>query len=102
VLDGEGETLAVAYLNEAPKLVSSELAKIDFPIAPPPEKFCKRGHFEWYLETDGRYRCRICKRDRILRKYYKDKPNPKPFKKVKPKKRRLRTLASFIRLKKHN
>jgi hypothetical protein len=93
VLDGDGETLAVAYLNEAPKLVSSDLAKIDFPIPSPPEKLCKRKHFEWYLETDGRYRCRICKRDRILRQYHRDRPLPK-------KKRKLRTYSSFLRLKK--
>lgn len=55
VLDGDGETLAIAHLNEAPQLVSRELARIDFPIASPPEKFCQRGHYEWYLETDGRY-----------------------------------------------
>lgn len=95
VLDGAGETLAVAFLNEAPKLVSSDLAVIDFPIPDPPEKFCKRGHFEWYLETDGRYRCRICKRDRVLRKYYDDRKKDK----AKPKRvqRRFRVIAPFGR-----
>ena len=86
VLDGDGETLAVGYLNVAPKIVSAELAKIDFPIPPPPEDFCKRGHYEWYLRSDGRYSCRICKRDLILKRYHnrpKVERKPKYVKKVR-------------------
>jgi hypothetical protein len=70
VMDGNGDTLAIGFLNEAPHLISSDLAKLEFPPPPPPEKFCGRGHFEWNLETDGRYRCRICKRDRALKLHY--------------------------------
>jgi hypothetical protein len=70
VLDGDGETLAVAHMNEAPHIVSAELAKIDFPIPDPPEKFCNKGHYEWLLGGDGRYRCRICKRDAMLKRYH--------------------------------
>jgi hypothetical protein len=74
VLDGLGETIAVGHLNTSPQIVSAELARIDFPVPDPPDKFCQRGHYEWYLETDGRYRCRICRRDRMLRKYYDNRP----------------------------
>jgi hypothetical protein len=91
VLDGDGETLAVAYLNVAPKIVSAELAKIDFPIPSPPDDFCKRGHYEWYLRSDGRYSCRICKRDLILKRYHsrpKVERKPKYTKKGRPKTRR--------------
>lgn len=88
VLDGDGETLAVAHMNEAPHIVSAELAKIDFPIPSLPEKFCRKGHFEWFLGADGRYRCRICKRDTMLKRYHNrpritPEPPPKPAKKAR-------------------
>lgn len=95
VLDGNGETLAVAFLNEAPTLVSSELSAIDFPVPEPPDRFCKRGHFEWYLETDGRYRCRICKRERVLKSYRAEAAAKREKLKLK-KKRKWKIIAPFL------
>jgi hypothetical protein len=67
VMDGDGETLAIGFMNEAPQITSLDLMGASFDVAPLPERFCHRGHFEWVLENDNKYRCRICRRDRSLR-----------------------------------
>jgi hypothetical protein len=66
VMDGNGETLAIGFMNEAPQLTSVDLIGATFDVPEPPERFCHRGHFEWVLEPDNKYRCRICRRDRSL------------------------------------
>jgi len=74
VLDSEGAKIALAKLHSSPQILDPEMMKrlsIDpmfRSIRPPqPDKLCKRGHNEWYMDTDERYRCRQCKRERYER-----------------------------------
>jgi hypothetical protein len=68
VKDSNGEVVSVAFMNEAPHHVAAELSSIATKlILRPPEQFCGKGHFEWMLEGLG-YRCRICRRESLLRK----------------------------------
>jgi hypothetical protein len=70
VLDAEGRKMALAKLNSGPEILDAMmLAKLsedpkykNIPYAI--NKTCQRGHDDWYLAADNRYRCRICKRDR--------------------------------------
>jgi len=74
VLDADGEQMALAKLNSSPQILDLEMMvrlSIDpmfRSIRPPqPTHPCKRGHYDWYMNPDERYRCRQCKRERYER-----------------------------------
>ena len=69
VMDADDVVLAIGYRDEAPKILDAEMLEklnVDtkFLVVPPaPEDTCKRGHNDWYLNPDERYRCRSCKKE---------------------------------------
>ncbi len=75
VLDAEGTQIALAKLNSSPQILDAEMMiKLSMDplfsrtIRPPkPTHLCKRGHNDWYMNPDERYRCRQCKRERYER-----------------------------------
>ena len=69
VMDSLGEVVAMAFVNEAPRIISEELARVEIPkiTIRPPERFCHKGHFEWSLEGNE-YRCRVCRREQAFRR----------------------------------
>ncbi len=76
VLDAQDKRIALAKLNTSPQILDLEMAmslSIDplyrsiRPRAPKPDRPCKRGHNDWFMNPDERYRCRQCKRERYER-----------------------------------
>jgi hypothetical protein len=74
VLDADGKQMALAKLNSSPQILDAEMMhqlSIDpmyRTIRPTqPTHPCKRGHYDWYMNPDERYRCRQCKRERYER-----------------------------------
>lgn len=74
VVDAEGNRIALAKLHSSPQILDVEMMirlSID-PMfrsmrPPKPDRLCKRGHNDWYMNPDERYRCRQCKRERYER-----------------------------------
>jgi transposase-like protein len=81
-MDAGEVRLAVGHKDTAPTILDEEMLKKlsinrEFLVVPPPpDTFCKRGHNNWYLNPDERYRCKTCKQDyyqrnkeKILKRY---------------------------------
>jgi hypothetical protein len=69
VLDADDAKIAIGYLHKTPQILDDELLRkitvnTIFQVMPPqPDHACRRGHTDWYLNPDDRYRCRACKRE---------------------------------------
>lgn len=74
VVDADGKQIALAKLHSAPTILDEEmLHKLSInPLfrkinPPPPDRLCVRGHKDWYMNPDQKYRCRQCKREEYIR-----------------------------------
>ena len=74
VIDADGKKIALANMHKSPQILDEDMMEklsIDpmfRQMAPPkPDRMCIRGHNDWYMNPDERYRCRQCKRDSYLK-----------------------------------
>lgn len=71
VVDSSGKRLAIGHLHKSPQIIDPEMLQnldenplFSIKVWELPERLCQRGHSDWYISVDDRYRCKQCKRDR--------------------------------------
>lgn len=71
VVDRNEKKIAIGHLHSAPLIIDADMLgslHIDkrFGIVPPPPtRSCKKGHSDaWKLQSDGCYKCEVCRREK--------------------------------------